>query len=665
MSQTELEKSSFSRTLTALIIGFLGCVTVWVVQPTNNFLLNNSFFCDTYLPALVVGVMAILVLVVNVLLRAGLTAWALNRRQLALIFGMMLMAVPPTQILRIYPHSLARGTMEAAKDPKLVELYHEMALPKALCLEPVELDKDTPVSEQLYDELKPGNSVPWSSWLGPLVGWGSLIGASWMMMIGLGLIVFPQWRYKERIAFPLLAVQEMLIEKPAPGTRVPPLFRNPFFWIAFVGVAIIHALNGLNHHTGGAVPSFPLSWNLSSAFSQGLFRYIGWSAKTGTIYFTIVGITYFMPSRIGFSFWFTFVAYQIYVMFGYGYSAPFHAGTINDQRTGAYLGMALMLLWLGRLHWLAVAKAMISKARTSEDRQNQGAGWIFIMGCAAMFGWQIWAGVGPVWAASFVLIACVTSLVLTRIVAETGFPFVRNYFGPVNLMAFFPARMLHATTLYLGGFLDFILTRATRVSAAVVFIHGLGLNQDAKPQRRTRLGLLFLGILLAGLVICGAVHLQLAYHNSASLDGLRTPFAAWGSSRVDGVHRAMKSWDRGVMDSSNWSHSFHLMIGLVLCVGAQLLCLTSARWPLHPVGLLMIQTYYINAMWWSVLLGWFLRTIILRFGGARTYRMMKPLFLGLILGEVFSAILWAIVPAILIFMGYNPVDVGHITILPG
>ncbi|MDT8389060.1 MAG: DUF6785 family protein [Lentisphaeria bacterium] len=660
-----IAQSSPGRTITALLVGMAGCVTVWVLQPLNNFLLGNSFISDTYLPELVVGIMAVLVLVVNVLFYWRLPGWALNRRQLAIIFGMMLMAAVPTQVLRIYPHSLARGTMEAAKDPKLVELHRAMDLPDALYLDPVVLDQETPVSEQLFDELKPGNTIPWSSWLGPLLGWGSLIGASWIMMIGLGLVVFPQWRHKERMSFPLLAVQEMLIETPAPGTRVPPLFRNPLFWTAVTGVALVHAFNGLNHHTGGAVPPFPVHWDLRPAFSQGLFRYVSHYAKTGTLYFTIVGITYFMPNRVGFSLWFTFVAYQVYTMLGYGYSAPFHTGTITDHRNGAYLGMVIMLLWLGRLHWLAVIKAMFSPARHDDDRQNRTAGWVFTTGCAAMFLWQVWAGMDPVWALAFVLVAVAGCLVLTRIVAETGVPFVRNYFGPVDLLSYFPGRLTDTATIYLGGFLDFILTRASRVSAGVAFLHGLGLNREVKPQRRAWLAGLFLCVLLTGLVVCGAVHLKMGYHNSASLDGTRTPVAPWGSSQIHGVHQSLKSWDRGTTGKAAWSRPFHLTTGLALGVGSQLLCLISARWPLHPVGLLMVQTYYLNVMWWSVLLGWFVRMIILRFGGARSYRLMRPVFLGLIMGEVFSAILWAIVPAVLIFMGGNPSDVGYITILPG
>ena len=39
-----------------------------------------------------------------------------------------------------------------------------------------------------------------------------------------------------------------------------------------------------------------------------------------------------------------------------------------------------------------------------------------------------------------------------------------------------------------------------------------------------------------------------------------------------------------------------------------------------------------------------------------------PLFLGLIIGEVFAAILWAIVPAVLIWMGGDAAEIGHISV---
>jgi uncharacterized membrane protein (DUF441 family) len=42
---------------------------------------------------------------------------------------------------------------------------------------------------------------------------------------------------------------------------------------------------------------------------------------------------------------------------------------------------------------------------------------------------------------------------------------------------------------------------------------------------------------------------------------------------------------------------------------------------------------------------------ILHFGGAKLYRKAAPLFLGLIVGQVLAAAIWAIVPSVLAAMG--------------
>ena len=126
----------------------------------------------------------------------------------------------------------------------------------------------------------------------------------------------------------------------------------------------------------------------------------------------------------------------------------------------------------------------------------------------------------------------------------------------------------------------------------------------------------------------------------------------------------MLTWDRGLLGQYPYSRPTHIVIGLVMGVALHLLCLVSPHWPIHPVGLLMANTWYIGMMWGSVLLGWSLKMVTLTYGGARTYRMLRPVFLGLILGEVFSAIVWAVVPVVLIAMGGYPADVGHIVVLP-
>ena len=81
-----------------------------------------------------------------------------------------------------------------------------------------------------------------------------------------------------------------------------------------------------------------------------------------------------------------------------------------------------------------------------------------------------------------------------------------------------------------------------------------------------------------------------------------------------------------------------------------LLRLSVPQWPLHPVGLLMVGTFYGSRAWVSVLIGRLLKVLILRYGGARLYRKSRPLFIGLIMGEIFAAVFWSIEPAIRVAM---------------
>jgi hypothetical protein len=41
-----------------------------------------------------------------------------------------------------------------------------------------------------------------------------------------------------------------------------------------------------------------------------------------------------------------------------------------------------------------------------------------------------------------------------------------------------------------------------------------------------------------------------------------------------------------------------------------------------------------------MMLGWLVKVLILRFGGARMYQQGKSLFIGLIVGEALAAALW-------------------------
>jgi hypothetical protein len=87
--------------------------------------------------------------------------------------------------------------------------------------------------------------------------------------------------------------------------------------------------------------------------------------------------------------------------------------------------------------------------------------------------------------------------------------------------------------------------------------------------------------------------------------------------------------------------------------------LSFAGWPLHPVGFIMVYSWGLRLMWFSIFLGWLLKLLIVRYGGARFYTACKPFFIGLIIGESVAAGFWLIVGIILSVMNvpYSPVNI--------
>lgn len=653
----------------AIAIGLACAVVLWILQPLNNYLFNNTYVADSYMPELPLALMALIILAVNPLLRLLAPRMALAGRQLALILAVLLVATSPLTLLRSWPHTLARSNHEIAADPKLHELHKKMDLPDALYLE---FDRtapggDTPITTPFQEQIEPGASIPWGAWLAPLLSWGTLITCSWLLMIGLALVMFPQWRDNERLSFPLLTVQQELVRPPGDGKLLPPLFGSGLFWFGFVAIMFIHALNGLSRYTDGAFPSIPCGYNLRHVFASGIWRHMDGSVTMGRIYFALVGIAYLLPRRIGFSLWFTVIAYQVYRMLGYEYSAPFHPG-VGAQRNGAIIGFSCMLLWLSRKQWLAVFRAMIRPVGNDVDRRNRTAGYLFTIGSVGILVWHLWAGNSPAFAVLALTVLFLTSLVVARIVAETGMPFIGNDMLAGFFLAMMPIQWLSAKIIYLTSMADLVIdTTSSRILPVVPAMHGFGLDPERSPREHRNLARGFVAVALLGLLIAGATHVWMGYSYDSSLDGQVSPIASWGSQSVARVvDRPLLSFDRGSWPPrSADGQGTHLAVGLFLGIGLQVACIMSPLWPLHPVGLLLIGSYWLNQTWFSIFLGWTCRSLITRYGGAVVYKKARPLFYGLILGEIFSAILWALIPVIMLATGFSPSEITYYRITPG
>jgi len=55
-------------------------------------------------------------------------------------------------------------------------------------------------------------------------------------------------------------------------------------------------------------------------------------------------------------------------------------------------------------------------------------------------------------------------------------------------------------------------------------------------------------------------------------------------------------------------------------------------WLPHPIGMIMLVNPIMNAYWFSILIGWLAKVLVTRYGNKDTYRIVRGLFVGLIVG---------------------------------
>ena len=114
------------------------------------------------------------------------------------------------------------------------------------------------------------------------------------------------------------------------------------------------------------------------------------------------------------------------------------------------------------------------------------------------------------------------------------------------------------------------------------------------------------------------------------------------------------SMDRGQLKA--------MIFGAGLAALLLFLCARLPGWPLHPIGLIFVYSSIGLRLVISLFLGWTIKTLMVKYGGARAYRLSMPLFLGLIVGEILANALWTLVPVLQILFGADPALIKRLVI---
>lgn len=654
----------------SLLVGFGGLGLICAFAAYNDHTLANTPLIGNYLPIGVVLLTFLFVVLVNGPLSRYRPSAALGAGELFVAISIMLVgcAVPVSGLVRYLVPSWVMPLAMARQYPEFQDLFLQMGLPAWLFPTFTSDDPRTwftdPVVTGFENRWNQGGAYPYLAFLRPFLTWGVFVFAFFGGLLAMVLVVRRQWVENERLPFPLAQIQLSLIAPPERGKWLNETLSRQGFWLAFGAMFALHIYNGLMLYFKQESIVITTGFDLQTLFTERPFNYVEGNFIKANLYFTAAAVTFFLNRAVGFSLWFFYVLQQMTrVWLGTATGDPAIRGQA-DIHFGGLIAFALMVLWSGRKHYAAVfAEALWLPVGSGGKRDASGYGsaaaaaraMLVCMG--VMVGWLWMAGVIFWGAVAIVLLLFTLFLTLTRFVAEVGLlhsghqlavnkPFA--FLDQVGLGKVVPIKTYYMSTVMQGIYFD------ARESLTVYASHSLKLADDClepDPWReRRRLVVLFVGVLLFSYTLSVFFHLRNEYTYGATLDGQNAfPIDNWGGRGcwewmvVNPTLTYFRSATVPAHNPLTWfTGGFIAVAGLYACR------LVFPAWPLHPIGLLMVGGYPLNTLWFSFFAGWLVKVVVVRFGGTAMYTRLKPVAIGIIVGESLAAAVWMVTAMVLV-----------------
>jgi hypothetical protein len=663
-------------TFRAIILGLLGVVALCGFNYINDNILNQTYLVGNNLPVAVYGALILAVVLLNPLLARLNRRWVLNGRELALMLSLVLASccIPASGLLRTFTSSLILPHHFSRLNPGWTEKQIIKLAPEQM-LADTSTDDDT-VLNGFVQGLGEANrhiafsDVPWYAWTRTLAFWLPIILTLWLALTALAVVLHRQWSDHELLPYPLAEFADSLL--PAEGQTTSPLLRSRLFWIGTLTVFLIHFNNFLATSFPDGMVQITRSINLTAMVD--LFPYIqkGGGARllAPIIYATVIGVAYFVPKEVSLSIgigpflWAALVgAFATYGFSLTSGSGPSASGYLSLKPQtfalfGANLGVFGVVLFCGRHYYLSVARRAVGAGGRLDV--DAGAIWgarLFILFMAAFVAQLALVGLGWQVAVMYAGVLLVFYVVMGRVFAETGLFYNQPMFFPcVAVWGLLGAQALGPRAMLIMFMLTTVLLVDPRESLMPFVVNSLRLLQI----RRVPLGrsaCLFGVAIILGLLVALPLTLyfqyDLGYAKWDTWAGQYVPKMAFDNtvSVVETLEAqgsleqasALRGWARfGAMAPDRLCMAA-LAGGAALALLCYLGRLRTTWWPLHPVLFLTWATEPPWRLSGSFLLGWLLKTTIVKYGGSRLYQALKPLFFGLIAGEVFGAVVPSIV----------------------
>ena len=648
LAPPETEASRQSVTPRVVIFSLLLAGLFGYIIPVIDFKFQNTMLGAAHLPPGAIAALLLLVAVVNPVLGLISRRLRFSRNETLTVYSTCLFStlIPGHGAENLFIPNLLAAFYYAKPENKWLE-YLVPHLPNGF----TPALSDGRLNREVLDGWYLGGPIPWGAWIGPLLMWGALILASYVMLACLSAMLRKQWAGNEALSFPLLRLPLAITEGMEQKT-LPPFFSDPLMWSGFGIAFFIQMLRGL-HRYFPEVPDFGTSLDMGRLFSEAPWNQIGWTMLE--TYPLAIGIAFLLSSEVSFSLWFVYWLFKLQfvalALVGYpAASLPKAPGAVSGdnflgfESFGAYIAFGAMLFWTGREHFGHIARRALGRERAAPDEAREimsypAAFWGFFGAVAFILGWMHLVGVR--WDVALVLwgVYLLTATVLTRVAAEAGLMSLIADHSPLGatsqLLPHPGAWLSPASGVVPATFVQSSFAQHMRGFSMPSYLHAFKLAHDNRISPRPLLALIasVVGLSLAMSLWMGV---RLGYQNGA-LSLSNTTWTHVQSERT--ITKFVVATLDGNGGEAGWNWAA-LLFGALVTWGTIVMRARFAWFPLHPVGLVMGQSYPSAALWFSIFVGWVCKVTITRYGGADAYRRTIPLFLGLALGDVVMMLFW-------------------------
>ena len=574
-------------------------------------------------------------LLLNTLLKRIRPQLALNRAQLLLVYQMLVMLClvsghnPMDFILGILAHPFWFATFEN----EYAALFHRY-IPTWFTIQ------DKGVLTGFFE----GNSTLYTAkhlsvWIGPVLLWSFVTFVLFFILMCFNSIQRLQWSERERLSYP---IAQLPIEM-----TTPRFFARRLLWLGFGICAVIELLNGL-HFLYPFVPGVPLK---IPDFGAKIFTTKPWSAIGWLplfFYPWVIGLTFFVPLELSFSVWFFFLFTKFQLILGSigGWKSLPGFPYYNQQGIGAWLTLGILILWVSRPHLKTVFTMALKSSETgdatsiNEPFQYRTALLGILIGTVILVFIFQQAGMSVGILLAFLFLYFLMSIAITYARAAVGVPYHEVIWTHPQLMlvSVLGVRRIGAANLTLLSFL-YPYVRDNVSHPMPSQLEGFKIAERA-PISQKKMAIAMIVALLVATPVSFWAYLHLIYQHGA----VRTEGYIIGIG-FETFERMLLPWLQQPHATDSTGLSFTAFASL-FTLGLMFLRRQFIWFPFHPAGYALGLSAGMVWVWSAVCVGWFIKAILLKFGGLRTYRKAAPFFVGVILGDFLIGTFWSLVGAV-------------------